>query len=71
MVGLDHYLHHSGLDVRLPDLVRMRVSYIRGCAYCLDMHAKKLRAGGETEQRLYGLDAWRETPFYREKKDWR
>src|SRR5205823_10591156 len=49
---------------KLLDLVRMRASQINGCAYCLDMHSKDARANGETEQRLYGLDAWRETPYY-------
>jgi AhpD family alkylhydroperoxidase len=68
MFGLERYLHHSGLDGRLLDLVRMRISQINGCAYCLDMHAKELRAAGESEQRLYTLDAWRETPFYNEKE---
>jgi AhpD family alkylhydroperoxidase len=68
MLGLERYLHQSGLDARLLDLVRMRVSQLNGCAYCLDMHAKDLRAAGETEQRLYALDAWKETPFYSEKE---
>ncbi len=68
MLGLENYLHHSMLDERLLNLVRMRVSQINGCAYCLDMHAKDLRAAGETEQRLYELDAWRETPFFTERE---
>ena len=54
----------SGLERSLLHLVELRVSQINGCAYCLDMHSKDLRAEGETEQRLYLLDAWRESPFY-------
>ena len=64
MLGLERQVRQSGLDHRLIDLVRMRASQINGCAYCLDMHSKDARATGETEQRLYGLDAWRETPYY-------
>jgi AhpD family alkylhydroperoxidase len=64
MLGLETYLHQSGLDTKLLDLIRLRVSQINGCAYCIDMHWKDLRAAGETEQRLYGLDAWRESPYY-------
>jgi AhpD family alkylhydroperoxidase len=64
MLGLERQVHQSGLDRTLLDLVRMRASQINGCAYCLDMHSKDARANGETEQRLYGLDAWRETPYY-------
>ena len=64
MLGLERQVHQAGLDHRLLDLVRMRASQINRCAYCLDMHSKDARAGGETEQRLYGLDAWRETPYY-------
>ena len=64
MLGLERQVRHGGLDGRLLDLVRMRASQINGCAYCLDMHSKDARALGETEQRLYGLDAWRETPYY-------
>jgi AhpD family alkylhydroperoxidase len=68
MFGLERFVNHSGLDAGLLDLVRMRVSQINGCAYCLDMHSKELRAAGESEQRLYSLDAWRETPFYDERE---
>jgi AhpD family alkylhydroperoxidase len=64
MLGLERQVHQAGLDQRLLDLVRMRASQINRCAYCLDMHSKDARAAGETEQRLYGLDAWRETPYY-------
>jgi AhpD family alkylhydroperoxidase len=64
MFGLERQVRQSGLDHRLLDLVRMRASQINRCAYCLDMHSKDARAAGETEQRLYGLEAWRETPYY-------
>jgi len=64
MLGLERQVRQAGLDHALLDLVRMRASQINGCAYCLDMHSKDARANGETEQRLYGLDAWRETPYY-------
>jgi len=64
MLGLEKQVSKGGLDSKLLDLVRMRASQINGCAYCLDMHSKEARAAGETEQRLYGLNAWRETPYY-------
>ena len=64
MFGLERQVRQAGFDQKLLDLVRMRASQINGCAYCLDMHSKDARANGETEQRLYGLDAWRETPYY-------
>ena len=64
MLGLERQVRKAGLDRRLLDLVHMRASQINGCAYCLDMHSKDARASGETEQRLYGLEAWRETPYY-------
>jgi AhpD family alkylhydroperoxidase len=62
--GLGIYLAKSQVEQQLFNLIDFRVSQINGCAYCLDMHSKDLRAGGETEQRLYMLDAWREAPFY-------
>jgi len=68
MYGLEAYLAKSGLDKNLLHLLKMRVSQINGCAYCLDMHSKDLRAAGETEQRIYLLDAWRESPFYTERE---
>ena len=68
MLGLGNYLRECGLDARLLDLIHLRVSQINGCAYCIDMHWKDLRAAGETEQRLYGLDAWRESPYYTERE---
>ena len=64
MLGLEREVRQAGFDPKLLDLVRMRASQINGCAYCLDMHSKDARAAGETEQRLYGLNAWRETPYY-------
>ena len=64
MLGLERQVRQAGLDHTMLNLVRMRASQINGCAYCLDMHSKDARAAGETEQRLYGLDAWRETPYY-------
>jgi AhpD family alkylhydroperoxidase len=64
MLGLEKQVGKAHLDSKLLDLVRMRASAINGCAYCLDMHSKDARANGETEQRLYGLDAWREAPYY-------
>jgi AhpD family alkylhydroperoxidase len=68
MLGLEAYLAKCGLEVQLLHLLKFRVSQINGCAYCLDMHSKDLRAGGETEQRLYLLEAWRESPFYTERE---
>jgi AhpD family alkylhydroperoxidase len=68
MFGLGTYLAKSDLEQSLVDLVHFRVSQINGCAYCLDMHSKDLRANGETEQRLYVLEAWRESPFYSERE---
>src|SRR3982751_5011245 len=64
MLGLERQVRQAGFDEKLVDLVRMRASQINGCSYCLDMHSKDARANGETEQRLYGLNAWRETPYY-------
>ncbi len=64
MLGLERQVSQARFDRNLLNLVRMRASQINGCAYCLDMHSKDARAIGETEQRLYGLDAWRETPYY-------
>jgi len=68
MLGLEEYLHKSGLEESLLHLVKLRTSQINGCAYCLDMHWKDLRAMGENEQRLYSLDAWRECPYYTERE---
>jgi AhpD family alkylhydroperoxidase len=68
MAALEKYLSESGLEHRLIHLMKMRASQINGCAYCIDMHSKDARAIGETEQRLYELDAWRETPFYNDRE---
>jgi AhpD family alkylhydroperoxidase len=64
LFGITGYLKKSGLEKSLIDLVDFRVSQINSCAYCLDMHSKEALATGETPQRLFGLSAWRETPFY-------
>jgi AhpD family alkylhydroperoxidase len=64
MYLLERHLKASSLGGSLLELVKMRASQINGCAFCLDMHSKDARANGETEQRLYELNAWRETPFY-------
>lgn len=68
MRGLEHYINQSGLESSLRELVKTRASQINGCAYCIDMHTKDARAAGETEQRLYALNAWRETPFFSERE---
>ena len=68
MDALDRYLAGCGLDESLLHLVRLRASQLNGCAYCLDMHWKDLRALGESEQRLYSLDAWRECPYYTDRE---
>lgn len=65
---LNKYLAKSSIEGALLDLVYFRVSQINGCAFCLDMHAKDLRAMGESEQRLYLLNAWREAPFYSDRE---
>lgn len=62
------YLKNSPLGLELIELIDFRVSQINQCAYCLDMHSKELRAKGETEQRLYGLSAWREAPYYTDRE---
>ena len=64
MLDIEAYLARCGLERSLIHLIKMRASQINGCAHCLDMHSKDARAEGETEQRLYVLDAWREAPFY-------
>ena len=65
---LDEYIDTCSVEQPLLHLVRLRASQINGCAYCIDMHWKDLRALGEEEQRLYGLDAWRESPYYSERE---
>jgi len=68
MLGIERYLNQSGLDPKLRHLIEVRVSQINGCAYCIDKHWKDARALGETEQRLYGLDAWKESPYYTDRE---
>jgi AhpD family alkylhydroperoxidase len=68
MEGLEKYLEQCGLEKRLIYLIQLRASQMNGCAYCLDMHWKDLRASGEDEQRLYSLDAWRECPYYTDRE---
>jgi AhpD family alkylhydroperoxidase len=68
MAGMERYVRGSGLERPLLELIKVRASQINGCAYCLDMHTKDARAAGESEQRLYALSAWRETPFYSERE---
>ena len=66
--AVEAYARHAPLEQRLLELVRLRCSQLNHCAYCIDMHWKDLRADGETEQRLYGLDAWREAPYYTDRE---
>ncbi len=68
MAGLEKFVRECGLEPALIELVKMRASQLNGCAYCLDMHSKDARAAGETEQRLFVLDAWREAPFYSDRE---
>ena len=68
VLSLEKYIAESGLEPKLVHLIKMRASQINGCAYCLDLHSIDARAAGETEQRLYTLDAWRETPFFTERE---
>jgi len=68
MKVLEQYVHTCGVEPSLLELVKLRSSQINGCAYCIDMHSKDARAGGETEQRLYALSAWRETPFFTDRE---
>jgi len=65
---LEDYIKKCSLELSLLELVRLRSSQINGCAYCIDMHTKDARAEGESEQRLYGVSAWRESPFYTERE---
>jgi AhpD family alkylhydroperoxidase len=65
---LHAFVKRCGLDHALLELVKLRASQINGCAHCIDMHTKELRAAGESEQRLYLLDAWEESPFYSERE---
>lgn len=64
MLQLERYVRGSGIDSTLLELIKIRSSQINGCAFCIDMHTKDARLNGETEQRIYALNAWRETPFF-------
>ena len=64
MMGLERYVRNSGLDKTLVELIKVRASQINRCAFCIDMHTKDARHAGETEQRLYALNAWEETPVF-------
>ena len=68
MMGLHMFVRDCGLDHGLLELVKLRASQLNGCAHCIDMHTKELRADGESEQRLYLLNAWRESPFYSDRE---
>jgi AhpD family alkylhydroperoxidase len=68
MLALQHQVETSGLEHSLIELAKIRASQINGCAYCIDMHTKDARAAGETEQRIYALSAWRETPFFTDRE---
>jgi len=68
LLGLEQYLRQCGLEESLLHLIKLRASQVNGCAYCIDMHWKDLRAIGENEQRLYSLDAWRECPYYTDRE---
>lgn len=68
MFALERYVAKCGLEKSLRELVKMRASQMNGCAYCIDMHTKDARAAGETEQRIYALNAWRETPFFTDRE---
>lgn len=65
---VEYYVRHSGLETSLLELVRLRASEINGCAYCVDMHTKDARAEGESEQRLYAVSVWNDTPFFSERE---
>lgn len=66
--GVEAYIRGCGLEKKLVELVKMRASQINGCAFCLDMHSRDARRDGETERRLYLLNAWREAPFYSDRE---
>lgn len=68
MLEFDSYVEHSSLTTKHKDLIKIRASQINGCAYCIDMHTRDARKAGETEQRIYALNAWRDTPFFDERE---
>jgi AhpD family alkylhydroperoxidase len=68
MLGLERHMATTSIEKPLYELLKIRASQINGCAFCLDMHTRDARAGGETEQRIYALPAWRETPFFTDRE---
>ena len=68
MNALDDAVADVGIEPSLRELIKLRASQINGCAYCVDMHSNDARRGGETEQRVYGLSAWREAPYYSDRE---
>lgn len=68
MMALDNYINSTGLSKTHVDLIKIRASQVNGCSYCIDMHTKDARKAGETEQRIYALNAWRETPYFTEEE---
>jgi AhpD family alkylhydroperoxidase len=68
MAQMEGVVRRSGIDPKLLELIKIRASQLNGCAFCIDMHTKDARSKGENEQRIYALDAWRETPFFNEKE---
>ncbi|WEK35011.1 MAG: carboxymuconolactone decarboxylase family protein [Candidatus Pseudobacter hemicellulosilyticus] len=68
LFSMGQYVNHSLIEKPLQELLKIRASQLNACAYCLDMHWKDARAAGETEQRLYGLSAWQEAPYYSDRE---
>jgi AhpD family alkylhydroperoxidase len=68
VLGLEKFIESTGLTKRHKDLIKIRASQINGCAFCIDMHTKEARKAGETEQRIYALNAWRDTTFFSEEE---
>ncbi len=68
LLGMEQYLSQSSVEKHLLHLLKLRISQMNGCAFCIDMHWKDLKAAGETDQRMYSLDAWRETSYYSERE---
>ncbi len=68
MLAFDHYVETSPLSTKHKDLIKIRASQINGCTYCIDIHTRDARKAGETEQRIYALTSWRETPFFDEQE---
>ncbi|MDM5336176.1 carboxymuconolactone decarboxylase family protein [Fictibacillus enclensis] len=64
MLEVENYIARTSIDKRLKELIKIRASQVNGCAFCLNMHTKEARELGETEQRIYALNAWRETPYF-------